>query len=575
MDRREIQHVETHVADRRQPADHVVERAVARGSSVAERGNISYQLAKSGLRPIGVQPQRRRVAHAKRMLIGRLHRRQRRVRQQQFDAACRIGASQCIEHRAAARPAAACRRVPPRRPACGGLPRSPASRLAGRVLGVQVVAERAPDIPPRFHRVAIRTDARRGEAALPSDRCRPVASARAARTRHRPGATATPRPAPHGRRRRCRPTRSTVSPTSRFTAKSPSGTQGEIASMPMRVALMSARFDRRDVQPVDDVGGARVGQHAHFAGLPAATPVLRRASTTCGSDRGRRRPAAAAALAANARRRRPGKVGIDQHQHGACRIARVRRIAAQQRRRRIGGRWSGRAAPPSTPSAADAFHQARWPRRCPRSDRRAPRPARPAMSAGDARAASNTRCVAYSKPIGTNMPLPPRRRRAARGDRPRADRSPAAAAHARRSAKDGSGEAMQGATRRSRSISSSSQGERPSHQATEAQTRSKPAPCSRATAPRSAPGVQASIRQSGAIVAQPRDQPAPQGRRAPGPAPGSGSRARRRGPAGRARSAHHANRPSAHLGVAGSAHRRHRGDAACGAGLARRRRSPC
>ena len=56
VDRREIQHVEAHRADRRQPADHVVERAVARR---IVRDRAREQLVPTGerrLRPIDIEP---------------------------------------------------------------------------------------------------------------------------------------------------------------------------------------------------------------------------------------------------------------------------------------------------------------------------------------------------------------------------------------------------------------------------------------------------------------------------------------------------------------------------------------
>jgi hypothetical protein len=47
VNRRKVQHVKAHVVDHRQAPMHVIEGAVARASSVIERGNSSYQLANS------------------------------------------------------------------------------------------------------------------------------------------------------------------------------------------------------------------------------------------------------------------------------------------------------------------------------------------------------------------------------------------------------------------------------------------------------------------------------------------------------------------------------------------------
>ena len=92
MDRREIEDVETHLADIGEAADHVVERAVAvRVAGLRARKQL-VPARELGLRPLDLERQRR-MLHAKRALRGRGDRLDGRGRAQRLHA--RLGVVPC------------------------------------------------------------------------------------------------------------------------------------------------------------------------------------------------------------------------------------------------------------------------------------------------------------------------------------------------------------------------------------------------------------------------------------------------------------------------------------------------
>ncbi len=160
MDRREIQHVEAHRADRRQPRDHIGEGAMPLRIIRGGAGKHLVPACEAGLRTIDIERYRGRVFGGKRPLIRRMHRLQRFPPR----AAAQSAATASSDRIRAAMPGTIGRASIMWQP-------SSISRftvLAGRVLGGQVVAEGFPGIPPRLNGEAMSADPCRREACLPA-----------------------------------------------------------------------------------------------------------------------------------------------------------------------------------------------------------------------------------------------------------------------------------------------------------------------------------------------------------------------------------------------------------------------
>ena len=169
MDRREIEHVEAHRADRRQARDHVGKRAVAvRIAALATREDL-VPARESGRRPLGVERQRRLMAHEERSRRVAAHQRRRLGFRDQPQPLFRLGASQCSAEQGD-------RSVGLAR--CGRSQQGdrlvdfePDGR-SGRLLLGDVLEQAREDVVPSLDREDVAPDARQRESVPHSGRCR-------------------------------------------------------------------------------------------------------------------------------------------------------------------------------------------------------------------------------------------------------------------------------------------------------------------------------------------------------------------------------------------------------------------
>ena len=326
MDRGKVQHVEAHGADRRQAGDDVVERAVARRIGGRRAREHLVPACEAGLRAGGVQAHWRRVANQEILRVHRPHRRQRRVRQQQLDPAGfvrRFEVPQQDGQLVLLRSLGALRRCVQHAAAFLDLEHH---GHAGGVLGVKVVAESAPHVPPRFDREQMRTDACGSEDRFP------------AVVLHQGHGFAVPSRLVGGA-----PEQGCGKDLVAVGDDIGGDGDGLADHAPDRVVAVRDRGgDGFDGDSRGQLGGAvqvrqvvrlpdrrrfGVGQDAHFArrqrddSVGALVQRLRRAERGPGLRRQGEQ--------ADRQRSRRGKAGIDQHDGGAVGVARIGPIAAQ------------------------------------------------------------------------------------------------------------------------------------------------------------------------------------------------------------------------------------------------------
>ena len=168
MDRREIQHVETHGADRRQTPDHVGERAVARRIVGGGARKHLVPAGEPGLRPIDIERNLRCVPAGEWPFVGGTHCVPRLIRKQQSQPAAAPIERQpiCDAQQVGTHLTQRARRD--RLQHVSAFLDLQCDGLSGFMLGGQIVAEGAPEIPPCLDGEAMTADPLGAEACLPA-----------------------------------------------------------------------------------------------------------------------------------------------------------------------------------------------------------------------------------------------------------------------------------------------------------------------------------------------------------------------------------------------------------------------
>ena len=168
MDRREIQHVESHVADCRQPLDDTGERAMPRGIIRGRPRKHLVPTGKSGLRPINVERDGRHMLRPECPIVRDAHELGRRLVEQQChlcDGIERRQPRHCIRQ---SRLRCLRRVLRCRLQHAATFFDLQLQVLPSRVLGGKIVAERCPDIPPCLDGEAMPADALWRKACFPA-----------------------------------------------------------------------------------------------------------------------------------------------------------------------------------------------------------------------------------------------------------------------------------------------------------------------------------------------------------------------------------------------------------------------